>query len=155
SFLAHPCGRHSLYIVEPQVRVELFRLRFAPQRLDFLWPCVVGSESKQVAVLVVERDILEVVIHQLCHVFGAAMDVGIGLVNVADAESAGSGVNAVQPAETLEVRVGPGHKGPHVTEVLSVHSSTAVPMASRRSSVQATISNGPSVEETGTVKWFN
>jgi cold shock protein len=28
-------------------------------------------------------------------------------------------------------------------------------MASRRSSARATISDGPSVEETGTVKWFN
>jgi CspA family cold shock protein len=66
-----------------------------------------------------------------------------------------SGIAAVQPGETLEVRVGSGHKGPHVTEVLSVDTSTAVPMASRRSSAQATTSNGPSVEETGTVKWFN
>ena len=66
-----------------------------------------------------------------------------------------SGIGAVQPSETLEVRVGPGHKGPHVTEVLSVDGSTAVPMASRRSSAQAMTSNGPSVEETGTVKWFN
>ena len=66
-----------------------------------------------------------------------------------------SGIGAVQPAETLEVRVGPGHKGPHVTEVLSVDGSTAVPMASRRSSAQAMTSNGPSGEETGTVKWFS
>jgi cold shock protein len=65
------------------------------------------------------------------------------------------GVAAVQPGETLEVRVGPGHRGPHVTEVLSVDNSTAVPTVSRRSSAQATTSNGPSVEETGTVKWFN
>jgi cold shock protein len=65
------------------------------------------------------------------------------------------GINAVQPGETLEVRVGPGHKGPHVTEVLSIDSNTAVPRASPRSSAQATPSNGPSVEETGTVKWFN
>jgi CspA family cold shock protein len=28
-------------------------------------------------------------------------------------------------------------------------------MASRRSTAQAATSNGPSVEETGTVKWFN
>src|SRR5215469_5375087 len=35
-----------------------------------------------------EWDALEIVIHQLCHVFGAAMDVGIGFVNVADVESA-------------------------------------------------------------------
>jgi cold shock protein len=66
-----------------------------------------------------------------------------------------SGIGAVQPGETLEVRVGPGHKGPHVTEVLSVDNSTATPMASRRSSAQATTLTGPSVEETGTVKWFN
>jgi len=63
------------------------------------------------------------------------------------------GIAAVQPGEKVEVRVGPGHKGPHVTEVLSIDSSTAVPMASSRSSAQAL--NGPSVEETGTVKWFN
>ena len=66
-----------------------------------------------------------------------------------------SGIAAVQPGETLELRVGPGHKGPHVTEVLSVDSSTATPIASRRSSAQPTTPNGPSVEETGTVKWFN
>jgi cold shock protein len=70
-----------------------------------------------------------------------------------------SGINAVQPGETLVVRVGPGHKGPHVTEVLSVDSSTAVPATPRRSRFRAEISNGPStdtaVEETGRVKWFN
>jgi CspA family cold shock protein len=69
-----------------------------------------------------------------------------------------SGIGAVQPDETLEVCVGPGHKGPHVTEVLSVDSSTAAP-APRRSSFRAETSDGPSsdtaVEETGTVKWFN
>jgi CspA family cold shock protein len=65
----------------------------------------------------------------------------------------------VQPGDTLEVRVGPGHKGPHVTEVLSVDSSTAVPATPRRSRFQsATSAEGSSdlaVEETGTVKWFN
>ena len=89
---------------------------------------------------------------------------GFGFIELSDGSGDGflhasvlaqSGIGAVQPGETLEVRVGPGHKGPHVTEVLSVNSGTAVPMASRRSSAQATISNGPSVEETGTVKWFN
>jgi len=69
------------------------------------------------------------------------------------------GIAAVEPGETLEVRVGPGHKGPHITEVLSVDSSTAVPRASQRSSFRDTTSNGPSldtaIEETGTVKWFN
>ena len=61
----------------------------------------------------------------------------------------------MQPGETLEVQVGPDHKGRHVTEVLSVDSSTAVPTASRRSNAQAATLNGPWVEETGTVKWFN
>jgi CspA family cold shock protein len=69
------------------------------------------------------------------------------------------GINAVKPDETLEVRIGPGHKGPHVTGVLSVDRSTAAPTASRRSNFQSTTSNGPStdtaVEEAGTVKWFN
>ena len=62
-----------------------------------------------------------------------------------------SGIGAVQPGDTLEVRVGPGHKGPHVAEVLSLDSSTAVPSASRqRSSPQAATSNASSVEMTGT-----
>jgi cold shock protein len=65
----------------------------------------------------------------------------------------------VQPGDTLEVRVGPGHKGPHVTEVLSVDSSTAVPATPRRSRFQSATSDGlasdVAVEETGTVKWFN
>jgi CspA family cold shock protein len=89
---------------------------------------------------------------------------GFGFVELSDGSGdaflhgsllAQSGIAAVQPGETLEVRVGPGHKGPHVTEVLSVDNSTATPMVSRRSSAQATTLNGPSVEETGTVKWFN
>ena len=89
---------------------------------------------------------------------------GFGFVELSDGSGdaflhgnvlAQSGIKAVQPGETVEVRVGPGHKGLHVTEVLSVDSSTTVPMASRRSNAQATTSNGPSVEETGTVKWFN
>ena len=69
------------------------------------------------------------------------------------------GINAVQPGETLEVRVGPGHKGPHIAEIISVDRSTAVPAPPRPSNFRATTSNGsPSgvaVEETGTVKWFN
>jgi CspA family cold shock protein len=67
-----------------------------------------------------------------------------------------TGISAVQPGDTLEVRVGPGHKGPHVTEVLSVHSSIAARVAPRRSS--ATPDSPPpatGIEETGTVKWFN
>ena len=89
---------------------------------------------------------------------------GFGFVELSDGSGdaflhgnvlAQSGINTVQPGETLEVQVGPGHKGPHVTEVLSVDSSTAVPTASRRSNAQTATLDGPSVEETGTVKWFN
>jgi CspA family cold shock protein len=89
---------------------------------------------------------------------------GFGFVELSDGSGdaflhgsvlARSGINAVQLGETVEVRVGPGHKGPHVTEVLSVDSSTAVPATPRRSGFQAAVSSGPSVEEPGTVKWFN
>jgi CspA family cold shock protein len=89
---------------------------------------------------------------------------GFGFVELSDGSGdaflhgsvlAGNGINAVQPGETVEVRVGPGHKGPHVTEVLSVDSSTAVSATPRRSGFLAAVSNGPSVEEPGTVKWFN
>ena len=70
-----------------------------------------------------------------------------------------SGTAAVQPGETLEVRVGPGHKGPHITEVLSVDSSTAAGATPRRSNYRAAPSSRPTsdtlVEETGRVKWFN
>jgi cold shock protein len=62
----------------------------------------------------------------------------------------------VQPGDTLEVRVGPDHTGPHVTDVLSLHSSIAALAGPRRSSAR---SDSPlpdtGVEETGTVKWFN
>jgi CspA family cold shock protein len=94
-------------------------------------------------------------------------DKGFGFVELSDGSGdaflhgsllAQSGINAVQPGETVEVRVGPGHNGPHVTEIISVDSSTAVP-ATPRSNFEATTSNGSSsgtaVEETGTVKWFN
>jgi len=95
-------------------------------------------------------------------------DKGFGFVELSDGSGdaflhgsvlAQLGINTVQPGETVEVRVGPGHKGPHVTEIISVDSSTAVPATPRRSNFGATTSNGSSsgiaVEETGTVKWFN
>ena len=95
-------------------------------------------------------------------------DKGFGFVALSDGSGdaflhgsllAQSGINAVQPGETLEVRVGPGHKRPHVTEVLSVDSSTAATATPRRSNFAATTPNGSSsdasIDETGTVKWFN
>jgi len=93
---------------------------------------------------------------------------GFGFVELSDGSGdaffhgsvlAQSGINVVQPGETIEVRVGPGHKGPHITEVLSVHASTANPATPARSISRSPRSGGPSsdlaVEETGTVKWFN
>jgi cold shock protein len=93
---------------------------------------------------------------------------GFGFVELSDGSGdaflhgsvlAQSGINTVQPGETLEVRMGPGHKGPHVTEIISVNSSTAKPTTPRRANFGASTSNGSSsgtaVEETGTVKWFN
>jgi CspA family cold shock protein len=93
---------------------------------------------------------------------------GFGFVELSDGSGdaffhgsvlAQSGINTVQPSETLQVRVGPGHKGPHITEIISVDSSTAVPATPRRSNFGTTTSNGSSsdasIDETGTVKWFN
>jgi cold shock protein len=98
----------------------------------------------------------------------AAGQKGFGFVELSDGSGdaflhgsvlAKSGISAVQPGETVEVRVGPGHKGPHITEVLSVDSSTAKPTTPPRSSSRAPTSGGSptdtTVEETGTVKWFN
>ena len=67
-------------------------------------------------------------------------DKGFGFVELSDGSGDAflhgsvltqGGIATIQPGETLEVRVGPGHKGPHVTKVLSVDSSTATPMTSR------------------------
>ena len=67
-------------------------------------------------------------------------DKGFGFVELSDGSGdaflhgsvlAQSGNNAVQPGDTVEVRVGPGHKGPHITEVLSVDCLTAVALPGR------------------------
>jgi CspA family cold shock protein len=70
----------------------------------------------------------------------------------------GIGLSALQPGETLEMRVALGQRGPQVAEVISVDSSTAAPSrhprasfgsASDRRSLEA------SAQEMGTVKWYN
>jgi cold shock protein len=63
------------------------------------------------------------------------------------------GISAVQPGETLELRVAPGQRGPQVTKVISVDSSTAAP--SRLGSPSDQRSSEASVQEMGTVKWYN
>jgi CspA family cold shock protein len=64
-----------------------------------------------------------------------------------------SGISVVQAGEIVQVHVGPGHKGPHIIEVLSVDTSTAT--RTFRATKSRERSSGTSVEETGTVKWFN
>ena len=73
------------------------------------------------------------------------------------------GVQSVETGETLEVRVAPGQRGPQVTEVLSVDSSTAAPARPARSGPRPGGGGGgydrapleASSQEQGTVKWYN
>jgi CspA family cold shock protein len=74
------------------------------------------------------------------------------------------GVQAVETGETLEVRVAPGQRGPQVTEVLNVDSSTAAPSRPPRSGPRSDGGGGggydqaplvASSQEQGTVKWYN
>jgi CspA family cold shock protein len=71
-----------------------------------------------------------------------------------------NGIAAVQPGDTLEVRVAQGQRGPQVTEVLSVDTSTGGAVARPpRSGGFAPRADRPVLEatmqETGTVKWYN
>jgi CspA family cold shock protein len=70
-----------------------------------------------------------------------------------------SGFTAVQPGDTLEVRVAQGQRGPQVTEVLNVDTSTGGAVARPPRSGFAPRSDRPVLEatmqETGTVKWYN
>ena len=71
---------------------------------------------------------------------------------------AGIGVSTLQPGETLELRVALGQRGPQVTEVISVESSTAAPSRPPRKSSRSPLDRHPleaSVQEMGTVKWYN
>jgi cold shock protein len=69
------------------------------------------------------------------------------------------GVQQVETGETLEVRVAPGQRGPQVTEVLNVDSSTAAPARPARSGPRpGGYDQAPleaSSQEQGTVKWYN
>jgi len=67
------------------------------------------------------------------------------------------GVTAVQPGETLEVRVAQGQRGPQVTEVLNVDSSTAAPPRPRTGGFRPAERSPlePTSQETGMVKWYN
>ena len=99
-------------------------------------------------------------------------DRGFGFVELADGSGDAFlhasvlgriGVQSVETGETLEVRVAPGQRGPQVTEVLSVDSSTAAPARPARSGTRQGGGGGgydrapleASSQEQGTVKWYN
>src|SRR5262245_53480760 len=64
------------------------------------------------------------------------------------------GIDAVQPGETLELRIAQGQRGLQVTEVLGVDSSTRVSLESPLPRFEPS-ANEPTVQETGTVKWYS
>ena len=69
-----------------------------------------------------------------------------------------TGFQTVNPGDTLEVRVAQGQRGPQVTEVINVDTSTGSVMSSPartgfRPSERPPLE--PTMQETGTVKWYN
>lgn len=92
---------------------------------------------------------------------------GFGFVQLADGSGDAflhvsvverSGHDGVPPGATFEVRAGPGPKGPQVTEIVSLDSSTAQQQPPRRGGPERpayTPAGGAAVEESGTVKWYN
>jgi cold shock protein len=92
---------------------------------------------------------------------------GYGFVQLSDGSGdvfihvtalAGIGVSTLQPGETLELRVALGQRGPQVTEVISEDSSTAAPPRPPRKGFRSPAERQPleaSVQEMGTVKWYN
>jgi len=93
-------------------------------------------------------------------------DKGFGFVQLADGSGDAflhvsvverSGHGSMPPGATLEVRAGPGPKGPQVTEILSVDTSTVGQEPARRPRPEprhAAVDQA-AVEEIGTVKWYN
>ena len=94
-------------------------------------------------------------------------DKGFGFVTLADGSGDAflhasvverSGQGSVSPGATLQVRAGPGPKGPQVTEILSVDASTAMQEQPRRPRPERSDyprADRATVEELGTVKWYN
>ena len=71
---------------------------------------------------------------------------------------AGISGDALQPGVTIEFRMAPAQRGVQVTEVISVDSSTAAPRRPPRKSSRSPLDRQPleaSVQEMGTVKWYN
>jgi len=95
-------------------------------------------------------------------------DKGFGFVKLADGSGDAflhvsvverSGHASVPPGATLEVRASPSPKGAQVTEILSVDISTAGQEQPRRPRPERPANHPsidrPTVEEMGTVKWYN
>jgi CspA family cold shock protein len=95
-------------------------------------------------------------------------DKGFGFVGLADGSGDAflhasvverSGHGSVPPGATLEVRTGPGQKGMQVTEILGMDVSTAGQEQPRRARPERPAyqpaADRPTVEELGTVKWYN
>ena len=69
-----------------------------------------------------------------------------------------SGHGSIPPGATLEVRAGAGPKGPQVSEILSVDSSTAQQEPPRRARPERSVyppADQAAIEESGTIKWYN
>jgi CspA family cold shock protein len=64
------------------------------------------------------------------------------------------GIEAVQPGETLDLRVAQGQRGLQVTEVLGVDTSTRISFESPLPGSGSSAAEA-SIEETGTVKWYS
>jgi cold shock CspA family protein len=91
-------------------------------------------------------------------------DKGFGFVQLADESGDAflhvsvverSGHGSIPPGATLEVRAGPGPKGPQVTEILSVDSSTAQQELPRRTRPERPMyrpADQAAVEDSGTVQ---
>jgi CspA family cold shock protein len=94
-------------------------------------------------------------------------DKGFGFVELADGSGDAflhvsvverSGQGSVPPGATLEVRASPGMKGQQVTQILSVDASTALQEQPRRPRPERPDyqrADRATVEELGTVKWYN
>lgn len=91
-------------------------------------------------------------------------DKGFGFVQLADGSADAflharvlerGGHSSVSPGATLEVRIGAGPKGPQVTEILSVDTSTASQERPRPERTSYPPADRATVEEFGMVKWYN
>jgi CspA family cold shock protein len=71
---------------------------------------------------------------------------------------AGIGITNLQPGETIELRVAFGQRGPQVTEVIRIDRTTGAPPRPPRRSFRSQPVRQPleaSIQEMGTVKWYN